>query len=396
MRDLHTWLAARREGHLLRTRRIAETAQGVRMRIDGRDVIPFCSNDYLGLANHPKVIEALARAASHCGIGSGAAHLINGHHRLHHELEERLAAFTGRERALLFSTGYMANLGVLQALAGPGDLILADRLNHASLLDGARLSRARLQRYPHRDTAALARWLDTADDRERLIVTDGVFSMDGDIAPLPELARLAAGHGAWLVVDDAHGLGVLGEHGRGSIEHLGLDPSSVTVLIGTLGKAFGTAGAFVAGSADLIEYLVQSARAYIYTTASPPAIAAATLASLELVEREPERREQLRRLIQRFRARAAEIAACLLPSETPIQGVLTGDSETALRISDALFEAGFLVTAIRPPTVPEGAARLRITLSATHAADDVDEFATTLVRFCQKFMTDLPDRPTSV
>ncbi|MGF1548449.1 MAG: 8-amino-7-oxononanoate synthase [Thiotrichales bacterium] len=384
MRDLAVWLTVRRDQHLLRARRCRETAPGVSQVVDGRTVVAFCSNDYLGLAGDPRLTEAMRDATARFGVGSGAAHLINGHHRLHEQLEERLAAFTGRQRALLFSTGYMANLGVLQALAGPGDRVFADRLVHASLLDGALLSRARLQRYPHCDNAALQATLkDTEPERETLLVTDGVFSMDGDLAPLPELATIARTRGARLIVDDAHGLGTLGTNGRGTLEHFNLNVDDVPVLIGTLGKAFGTSGAFVAGDADLIEYLMQTARAYIYTTATPPAIAAATLASLDIVDREPERRARLVNVVNRFRDQTAPISEHLLPSATAIQGLVTGSSELALAFSDWLLEAGMLVSAIRPPTVPDDAARLRITLSAAHSDAQVDHLAERLVTFCQ-------------
>ncbi len=333
-------------------------------------MLSFCSNDYLGLANHPDVIAAFQRGAERWGVGSGAAHLVNGHSAAHHALEEALAEFTGQPRALLFSTGYMANLGVITALAGRGDIILEDRLNHASLLDGAQLSRATLRRYPHADTAELDRRF--GSDKPRMIVTDGVFSMDGDLAPLPALTRIARQIGAWLLVDDAHGLGVLGRGGRGSLDHFGLTPDRTTILMGTLGKAFGTFGAFVAGTEDLIETLIQHARSYIYTTATPPALAEATRASLNLAEREDWRRERLRALIARFRQGASQLGLPLTDSMTPIQPLLIGTAARALTWSQRLETSGILVGAIRPPTVPEGTARLRITLSAAHAEADVD------------------------
>lgn len=372
MRELHEALEARRAAGLFRTRRVLGSAQGVEAVVDGRRCLVFCSNDYLGLASDPRLVEALRRGASAWGVGAGASHLVNGHAVPHHALEEELAAFTGRERALLFSTGYMANLGVLGALAGRGDVVCEDRLNHASLLDAAVLARARLVRYPHADPGDLARRLARLDGaRARLIVTDGVFSMDGDLAPLPELAACARG-GTLLMVDDAHGLGVLGEQGRGTLEHFGLSAAEVPVLVGTLGKAFGTFGAFVAGDADLIETLIQHARSYIYTTALPPAVAEATRASLRLVQDEPERRARLRRLVQRFRRGAAEIGLPLMDSPTPIQPLLVGDARAANDLSAALWERGILVTAIRPPTVPAGTARLRIALSAAHDDAQVD------------------------
>ncbi len=334
--------------------------------VDGRRLVSFCSNDYLGLAGHPAVAEALALGALRWGAGSGAAHLVSGHSGAHHALEEELADFTGRPRALVFSTGYMANLGVIAALCGRGDQVFEDRLNHASLIDGAILSRARLRRYPHRDAAALASQLEDAGEGERLIATDGVFSMDGDIAPLPALARTARDKGAWLLVDDAHGLGVVGATGRGSLEYFGLGAEDVPILVGTLGKAFGTFGAFVAGSADLCETLIQAARSYIYTTAPPPALAEATRVSLRLARDEAWRRERLRELVARFREAAEGLGLALTASETPIQPLLAGTPERALAWQEALLARGLLVSAIRPPTVPEGAARLRVTFSAAH------------------------------
>ncbi|AGA91721.1 8-amino-7-oxononanoate synthase [Thioflavicoccus mobilis 8321] len=368
--DLAGDLAALRQAHRYRARRLLETPQRPRARIDGREVLSFCSNDYLGLAAHPQVVAAVTQGAARWGLGSGAAHLVTGHSGAHQALEEELADFVGQPRALLFSTGYMANLGVIAALAGRGETVWQDRLNHASLIDGALLARARLRRYAHADAADLARRL--ADGGARLIATDGVFSMDGDLAPLPTLAEVAAGSGAWLLVDDAHGLGVLGDEGRGSLAHWGLGAVPGLILMGTLGKAFGTFGAFVAGPHALIETLIQRARSYIYTTAPPPALAEATRVALAIARREDWRRERLGELIARLRAGAAELGLPLAPSQTPIQPLIAGSAERALDWSRRLEEAGILVTAIRPPTVPEGAARLRITLSAAHAPDDVD------------------------
>jgi len=371
-----------RDAGLYRQRRLLAGPQCVRPRIDGREMLAFCSNDYLGLAAHPAVVEALCAGAARDGVGSGASHLISGHHEAHEALEAALAAFVGRERALLFSTGYMANLGLIQALCGPGDQILADRLNHASLLDGARLSQARLRRYPHADVDKLQGML--INGNGNLILTDGVFSMDGDLAPIPALASLASHSDALLMVDDAHGIGVLGAGGRGSLEHLGLDgpeaQTAVPILVGTLGKAIGTFGAFVAGSAELIEFLIQRARSYIYTTALPPAIATATLKALQIAGQEPERREHLRHLISHFRAGAYSLGLDLADSPTPIQPLIAGDVDTALRWSRYLEDKDILVTAIRPPTVPQGSARLRITLSAAHQASDVDRLLETLAR----------------
>ncbi|MTW21540.1 8-amino-7-oxononanoate synthase [Allochromatium palmeri] len=376
--ELRPRLDALKAQSLYRRRRLQDSPQQPQARVDGRPMLSFCGNDYLGLANHPEVIAALRDGAERWGVGSGAAHLVNGHSRAHQALEEALAEFTGRPRALLFSTGYMANLGVISALAGRNDTVFEDRLNHASLLDGALLSRARLRRYPHADAQALKRLIDT--DPARLIVTDGVFSMDGDLAPLPGLAAIAREVGAWLMVDDAHGLGVLGRDGRGSLDHCGLGPEDVPILMGTLGKAFGTFGAFVAGSEELIETLIQSARSYIYTTATPPALAEATLASLDITRREHWRRERLAEWIDRFRTGATRIGLNLMDSPTPIQPIQAGSAEQALAWSAALEAAGLLVTAIRPPTVPEGTARLRVTLSAAHTADDIDRLLAALAR----------------
>jgi 8-amino-7-oxononanoate synthase len=355
---------------LYRRRRVLGGPQQPRCLVDGRPMLSFCSNDYLGLANHPEVVAALRRGAERWGVGSGAAHLVNGHCAAHEALEEALADFTGRPRALLFSTGYMANLGVISALAGRRDTVVEDRLNHASLLDGALLSRATLRRYPHGDTATLGRM--AAEGAPRLIATDGVFSMDGDLAPIPALARIAREAGAWLLVDDAHGLGVLGREGRGTLDHLGLDARAVPILMGTLGKALGTFGAFVAGSEELIETLIQRARSYIYTTAAPPALAEATRTSLAIARREAWRRERLQTLIQRLRAGAAQLGLPLADSSTPIQPLMAGSAARALAWGQGLESAGILVTPIRPPTVPEGTARLRITLSAAHTDSDVD------------------------
>lgn len=369
---LRAALTRRRDDHLYRTRRVIESPQGPEVVIDGQRYLNFCSNDYLGLANHPQVIEAMQRGAARYGVGSGAAHLICGHSSAHHALEEELAAFTQRPRALLFSTGYMANLGVMGALLGRGDTVLEDRLNHASLIDAAQLSGARLQRYPHGDAAALEKKLAAGKGKSALIASDGVFSMDGNIAPVVQLAALAHKYKTSLMIDDAHGLGVLGAHGGGTLEQLGLSMDDVPVLMGTLGKAFGTFGAFVAGSEELIETLIQQARSYIYTTALPPALAEATRASLKLAHTETWRRERLRQLIARFARGAAELNLTLMPSQTPIQPLLIGDSAQVLALSEKLFARGIIVSAIRPPTVPQGQARLRITLSCAHSEAQVD------------------------
>lgn len=365
-------LSERSAVHRYRHRRVLETPQSPTLTVDGKSYLAFCSNDYLGLANHPAVIESLQAAAGIYGVGSGASHLVNGHSAEHHALEEELAAFCGRDRALLFSTGYMANLGAITALVGQGDAVFEDRLNHASLLDGGLLSGARFQRFLHNDLVNLETRLQKTSAARKLIVVDGVFSMDGDFAPLPQLAQLAQQHDAWLMVDDAHGFGCFGQQGGGSAEHFGLTQMQLPILMGTLGKAFGTFGAFIAGSETLIETLIQFARPYIYTTAMPPAVAAATRTSLRLLQRETWRREHLQQLIARFRAGAVNIGLQLLDSSSPIQPVILGDESRALAFSEQLAARGFLVVAIRPPTVPAGSSRLRITLSAEHSLAQVD------------------------
>ena len=369
--QLKPQLAALREKSLYRLRRVLEGPQGPEVVLEGRSYLNFSSNDYLGLAAHPALAEAARRGLAEYGTGSGAAHLVTGHSRAHHAFEEELAAFTGRQRALLFSSGYMANLGVASALLKRGDRVLEDRLNHASLLDAGLLSGARFARYAHADVADLERHLVETEGRT-LVITDGVFSMDGDVAPLPSLARAAERAGAFLMVDDAHGFGVLGAKGRGSIEHHGLADGEVPVFMGTLGKACGSFGAFVAGSEALVESLIQSARTYIYTTATPPALAEAGRAALKLLESEAWRRDKLRALIARFRNGAADLGLKLMPSETAIQPVLVGESAAALKLAAALKERGILAVAIRPPTVPAGSARLRLTLTAAHSEPQVD------------------------
>ena len=372
MKNLSEALHARKQKNLYRSRQVIDGPQGVEIRVDGTSFLSFCSNDYLGLANHPQVVAAFHRGLDEFGAGSGAAHLISGHSRAHQRLEEELAGFVQRPRALLFSTGYMANLGVMQALLGHGDRVFQDHGNHASLLDGARLCGARLLRYRHADLTDLDARLHAAPAGEYLLATDGVFSMDGDMAPLAGLAKTAQQHGAWFMVDDAHGIGVVGPEGRGSVAQAGLGPEQVPILMATLGKAFGCFGAFVAGSEELIETLIQEARTYIYTTAAPPAVAVATSAALKLVREESWRRERLASLVQHFRAGAKQLGLGLADSNTPIQPLVVGDAGIALQYSEALRRQGILVTAIRPPTVPEGTARLRITFSATHTEAQVD------------------------
>ena len=386
-------LALRR--HCRTIEALVQPGDATQVWVSGRSLRNFCSNDYLGLSAHPALAQAAEACARRLPFGAGAAHLVSGHCSEHQALEEELAEFTGRERALLFSTGYMANLGVLSTLLSRRDLAIADRLSHASLLDGVRLSGAELKRYTHADVDAVARLLDQAGRSARatetparqqlperlvLLVTDGVFSMDGDLAPLEQLVRLAHVHGACLLVDDAHGIGVLGTHGRGTLEALGLDATAVPLLIGTLGKALGSFGAFVAGDAVLIDYLLQHARSYIYTTALPPPVVAATRCALRLLAEEPWRRERLHMLVRRFRDAADALDLPLARSSTPIQPLLVGDAARALALSAALMEEGFWVSAIRPPTVPAGSARLRITLSAAHKEADVDALAETLAR----------------
>lgn len=382
MNELEQELQRRVAEHLYRRRRVVDSAQGAEIVVDGRPLLSFCSNDYLGLANHPEVIAAMQRGAAQYGVGSGAAHLVTGHLTPHHLLEEELAAFTGYARALLFSTGYMANLGAVSALCGAGDAVFEDRLNHASLLDAGLLSRARLQRFPHGDVAALHERLAESKAQRKLIITDGVFSMDGDIAPLRALADTAQQHDAWLLMDDAHGLGVIGEHGGGSMEVRGLTPRDLPLLVGTLGKGFGSFGAFVAADEIIIETLIQQARPYIYTTALPPAVAEATRASLKIIQSDEgaQRRAHLTALVQRFRTGAQQLGLPLMESPTAIQPLLVGDSATAVNMSEALLAEGILISAIRPPTVPDGTARLRITLSAAHSAVQVDRLLDVLGR----------------
>ncbi len=344
--------------------------QGVRVVLENKPYLSFCSNDYLGLANDERVKTALIEGVNQYGAGSGAAHLITGHFEPHHTLELALAKFTGRPRALLFSTGYMANMGVIDALSSRGDVVIEDKLNHASLIDGALYSRATLTRYQHADMADLEKRLQSAAGKALLIVTDGVFSMDGDIAPLTEINALAKKYYAKVLVDDAHGLGVLGKNGGGVCEQLNMNEQPI--IMGTLGKAFGTFGAFVAGSDEVIEWLIQRAKTYVFTTALPPAMAMASLVSLDIIQTEPQRRAHLQALIKIFRERVTEMGLSLMPSQTPIQPILVGDEKKALMWSEKLRQQGVLVKAIRPPTVPEGTSRLRITFSAAHSFDDLE------------------------
>ena len=364
---------------LRRRRRLLETPQGTRVRVDGREYVAFCSNNYLGLAASPELIAAAREGAARYGVGAGASHLLLGHSAVHGELERRLAAFTGLPCALLFSTGYLANLGVVTALLGRADAVFADRLNHASLNDAALLSRAAFRRYPHLDLAALERLLARARARRKLIATDAVFSMDGDVAPVPELVELAERHDAWLLLDDAHGFGVLGPGGRGVLARSGAISPRV-VYMATLGKAAGVAGAFVAGAADVVEALVQRARPYIYTTAAPPLLAHALLTSLDLIREGDELRARLGRLVRLLRERLRLERWKLAPSESAIQPLIIGGNAEAVAASDGLAAEGLLVPAIRPPTVPPGTARLRISLSAAHSEEDVERLAAALNR----------------
>lgn len=361
-----------------------QSPQAPEVKINGQNYLAFCSNDYLGLAAHPKVIEALQIGAKQWGVGGGASHLVIGHSEPHHQLELELATWTKRERVLLFTTGYMANLAAVTSLVGKQDTILEDRLNHASLLDAGLLSGARFFRYQHNNPDNLQLRSKRAVG-DTLIVTDGVFSMDGDLANLPAICQIAKQQQAWVMVDDAHGFGVLGENGGGIVEHFGLTTADVPVLIGTLGKAFGTSGAFIAGSEELIETLIQFARPYIYTTSQSPAIAAATLQSLQLIQEEAWRRTHLNKLIKLFREGAEQIGLPLMDSQTAIQPILIGASEQAIQFSEALKEQHILVTAIRPPTVPDGSARLRITLTAAHTENHVEQLLEALTICWQRF-----------
>ena len=370
--DFQDQLATIQANKLYRQRQILEGPQGVEIECAGKRYLNFSSNDYLGLANHPDLVKAFTQAAHDYGIGSGSAHLICGHTRAHHALEEELADWLGRERALLFSTGYMANLGVISALLGKTDAVFQDRLNHASLLDGGILCGARFQRYQHADCSDLERRLDRSTATRKLVVTDGVFSMDGDLAPLTTLSETAQRHAAWLMVDDAHGIGVLGGRGQGSLQIAELNQTQIPVLMATLGKAMGTFGAFIAGSEELIEFLIQRARTYVYTTAMPAAIAEATRVSLRLVQEDNWSREKLVELVKRFQQGLVQLGIQAVGSESTIQPILLGSSQRAIEVSNALKQRGFWVTAIRPPTVASGTARLRVTFSSAHESVHVD------------------------
>ena len=376
--DFSLQLSELAQADQLRTRRIVDGPQDASMLVDGKRVMAYASNDYLGLANHPKVVEAAMRALKRYGLGAAASHMVSGHMRAHHELEEKLAAYIGLPKALLFSSGYAANIGILTALAGRGDTIFADKLNHACLNDGALLSRANFKRYPHCDLVKLDAMLaGTTSAGRKLIVTDAVFSMDGDIAPLPELLKLAEKYDALLVIDDAHGFGVLGYRGKGSLEHFNLKSDRI-VYMATLGKAAGGYGAFVAGAEDIVEWILQSARTYIFTTATPPAIAAAMAASLEVMQEDRERLKHLRMLIDFF-GDSLKLQFAKLPySQTAIQPIMIGDNATTLAFAEHLRDRHMFVPAIRPPTVPQGTSRLRVSITAAHTADDLFDLITAL------------------
>lgn len=377
--DLNARLAAELQAiaasGLTRRRRVLESPCGRIATVNTKKVLNFASNDYLGLAGNPEIARAMADGALGWGAGSGASHLVSGHLAPHEQLEQEIAAFLGFPRALSFSTGYLANLAIIPTLAGRGAAIFADKLNHASLIDAVQLAKANgadSQRYPHNDMAALERQLAASTAATKLIVSDAVFSMDGDLAPLPQLVALAERFDAWLVIDDAHGFGVLGAQGRGSLSHFNLPAAPRILLMGTLGKAAGVGGAFVAGSETAIEYLLQRARSYIFTTAAPPAVACALSKSLTLIADGDARRANLFARITQLRDGLAGLPWQLLPSATAIQPLIVGDNEAALALSKALWERGLWVPAIRPPTVPKGTARLRISLSAAHEAGDID------------------------
>ncbi|MCP4789555.1 MAG: 8-amino-7-oxononanoate synthase [Gammaproteobacteria bacterium] len=380
---LQARLQERKDQSLYRLRMTTKGPQKPLLHVRGRDYLSFTSNDYLGLANHPLLIEAMQNAASEYGVGSGASHLVCGHSAAHDELEQALAKLTGRPKALLFGSGYMANIGIISALLDKSDAVFEDRLNHASLLDGGLLSGARFQRYQHNDVLDLQRRLQKTQARNKLVVTDAVFSMDGDQAPLPQLADVCTQQDAWLMLDDAHGIGVLGLQGGGTALAAGLSVDQAPIYMGTLGKALGCYGAFVAGSETLIDALLQFSRSYIYTTAVPPAVAVAALTAVQLLRQESWRQTHLQQLITAFRAAALDMGLPLMDSYTAIQPLLIGDADKAMKVSQALRDVGILVTAIRPPTVPVNSARLRITLTAAHTQVQVEQLLATLGKLQQ-------------
>jgi glycine C-acetyltransferase len=371
MNDISNILAQLKAKGLYRTLRTVESAQGPRLVVDGKEVLLLCSNDYLGLANHPRVKEAAKSAIDKYGFGSGASRLVSGSMEAHCSLEEKIAKFKGTEAALLFNSGYAANTGVISALAGRQDIVYSDRLNHASIVDGCRLSMAKVRRYRHCDSTHLEELLQTPKSGGKLLVTDGVFSMDGDIAPLKEIAALAKQYGTMLMVDDAHGVGVLGEGGRGTAEELGLHPDDIDIHMGTLGKALGTFGAYVAGSRELIDYLINSTRSFIYSTALPPSTAAAAEAALDILISEPERRERLKENAKLMRNGLSGLGFDTGNSRTPIIPLIAGSAKMACTMMESLFEEGIFAQAIRPPTVPEGSARIRVTVTSEHSKSDL-------------------------
>jgi 8-amino-7-oxononanoate synthase len=377
-RDLRAALDALDADSLLRRRRVVRGAQGPVLEVDGHTLIAFASNDYLGLASHPRLAEAVIECVRRNGVGSGASHLISGHHEEHELLEHELAGFVGLPKALAFCTGYMANAGIVPALVGRGDAVFSDALNHACIIDGARLSRADVHVYPHCDLDALETALGRSTAANKLVATDAVFSMDGDVAPLPELVALCERFGAWLLLDDAHGFGVLGPDGAGTLAHFGLRSERV-LYMGTLGKAAGVSGAFVAGPTAAIDWLMQRARTYVFTTATPPMVAAAVRASLAIMRDEPWRRERLREHGTTLRARLRGVPWQVPVTPSAIQPVMIGANTAAMATMDALWQRGFWVPAIRPPTVPDGTARLRISFSAEHSAEQVLALADALV-----------------
>lgn len=375
--QLRHQLENREKTKLYRRRLTLEGSQSKHVSAAGREYLAFCSNDYLSLASHPQLIAAVCEGAALYGVGAGASHLISGHSSAHHALEEALAHFTGFPRTLLFSTGYMANAGVVTALADRGDAIFADKLNHASLNEAALGSRAKFARYPHLDLATLEQQLAVSRAKRKLVMSDAVFSMDGDVAPAADLLALCEKYNAWLMLDDAHGFGVLGPQGRGTVSHFNISSPRI-IYMATLGKAAGVFGAFIAAQPEIIETLIQHARSYIYTTAAPPLLSHALLKSLELIEEDEWRRDKLTQLAARLKHELQSLRWQLLTSVTPIQPLIIGGNDEALEISEALRERGILVPAIRPPTVPQGMARLRISLSATHDMEDVMQLAAAL------------------
>lgn len=369
---LETERRAREAAGLQRSTRAVDGPQDTHLLLDGRRVLSLCSNNYLGIANHPALAEAAARAARELGVGSGASRLISGSMRIHHDLEDQLAAFKGTERAILFTSGYHANVGTIAALVGAGDAVFSDELNHASLVDGCRISRAEVHVYRHADAGDLEQALRTSNARRKLVVTDSIFSMDGDAAPLADICDLADRYGAMVMVDEAHATGVLGANGAGLVEALGLR-DRVTVQMGTLGKALGTFGAYVGASGAVVDHLVNCARTFIFTTALPPPMVAASAAALEIVRDEPWRRERLRDNARRLRRGLIELGYDVPGDEDcHIVPVMVGDAEETMRLSEALLDRGVFAHGIRPPTVPRGTSRIRATVMATHGEGDID------------------------